>query len=104
VLRGRTIDPLAIAEAMQQGDAFARSVFEEAGELLGFACAGAAKLLDVLHLIVGGGIADAGDVLIDATVRSLRDNVFSGQREQVDVRRAQFGNQAGIIGAALLVA
>lgn len=104
VLRGNPIDPLAIAKAMESGDEFARSVFEEAGHLLGFACSGVVKLLDVLHVIVGGGVADAGDALIDATQRSLRENVFSGQREQVEVRRAQFGNHAGMIGAALLAA
>ncbi|HWF43827.1 MAG TPA: ROK family protein [Candidatus Kapabacteria bacterium] len=98
------LTPKLIADAMNSGDAFARSVFEEAGMLLGVALANTAKLLDIHVFIVGGGVADAGPVLFDAALTSLRANVLENLKPVVEIRRAAFGNRAGIIGAAMLVA
>jgi len=89
---------------MNAGDAFAKSVFEEAGMLLGAALASAANLLDMHIFIIGGGVAEAGAVLFDAALASLHSRVLANLRPVVDIRKAQFGNQAGMIGAAMLVA
>src|SRR6202043_2308419 len=51
------LTPKIIAEAMNAGDAFARSIFEEAGMLLGVALANVANLLDMHVFILGGGVA-----------------------------------------------
>jgi glucokinase len=98
------LTPKLIADAMNAGDAFARSVFEEAGMLLGVALANTAKLLDMHLFIIGGGVAEAGAVLFDAAIASLRANVFENLKPVVEIRPAAFGNRAGIIGAAMLVA
>jgi glucokinase len=98
------LTPLVIAEAMREGDHFARGVFEEAGELLGVALSSVAKLLDMHVFIVGGGVAAAGGVLFDSARKSLRDSVMKNQRDVVEIREAHFGSKAGVIGAAMLVA
>lgn len=96
------LDPKAITTAAQEGDAFALSVLEEAGMLLGFAMSSAAKLLDIPVFIVGGGVARAGQLLLDPAQQTLEENLLQNQREHVRVLPAQFGNDAGMIGAALL--
>ncbi len=98
------LTPKLIFDAMTAGDAFARSVFVEAGTLLGAAFASAANLLDMHVFIIGGGVAEAGPVLFDAALESLRARVLANLRPVVEIRKAQFGNQAGMIGAAMLVA
>ncbi len=97
------LTPKLIADAMNSGDAFAKSVFEEAGMLLGVALANTAKLLDMHVFIVGGGVAEVGAVLFDTALASLRANVFENLKPVVEIRKAAFGNRAGIIGAAMLV-
>jgi glucokinase len=98
------LTPKLISEAMNVGDAFARSVFEEAGMLLGVALANVANLLDMHTFIIGGGVAEAGEVLFDAALAALRSRVLANLRPVVEIRKAQFGNRAGMIGAAMLVA
>jgi len=88
---------------MNAGDAFAKSVFEEAGMLLGVALANAANLLDMHVFIIGGGMAEAGAVLFDTASETLRSRVLANLRPVVEIRKAQFGNRAGMIGAAMLV-
>ncbi len=97
------LTPKIIANAMNNGDAFAKSIFEEAGMLLGVALANVANLLDMHTFILGGGVADAGDVLFESAHATLRSRVLANLRPVVEIRRAAFGNRAGMIGAALLV-
>ncbi len=98
------LTPKLIFDAMNTGDTFANSVFEEAGMLLGAAMASAANLLDMHVFIIGGGVAEAGAVLFDAALASLRARILANLRHVVEIRKAHFGNQAGMIGAAMLVA
>ena len=97
------LTPKLIFDAMSAGDTFAKSVFEEAGMLLGAALANVANLLDMHVFIIGGGVAEAGPVLFDSALATLRSRVLANLRPVVEIRKAQFGNQAGMIGAALLV-
>ncbi len=98
------LTPKLIAEAMNAGDPFAKSVFEEAGMLLGAALASVANLLDMHVFIIGGGVAEAGSVLFDAALASICARVLANLRPVVEIRKAHFGNRAGMIGAAMLVA
>jgi glucokinase len=103
-LRSTAITPLEIARAMDAGDAFARAVFMEAGELLGVALANVANLLDIHYFVIGGGVAEAGGVLFDAARASLRRSVLKNLRDVVEIRAAKFGSNSGVVGAGLLTA
>ncbi len=96
------LSPRLIAAAMNDGDAFARSVYEDAGRHLGVALASVANLLDVHSFIIGGGIAEAGDVLFESARAMLRSRVLENLKPLVEIRKARFGNRAGMIGAAML--
>ena len=50
----------------------------------------------------GGGVADAGDILLDPIRETIAKRAMTIQRE-VEVVPAQLGNTAGVIGASLLI-
>jgi glucokinase len=103
-LRGESdLTPKHIAAAMSASDAFARGVFEEAGMFLGVALANIANMLDMHVFIVGGGVAEAGDVLFESARTTLRARVFEQLKPLVEIRKATFGHRAGVVGAAMLV-
>jgi len=53
-------------------------------------------------IVIGGGVAAAGRVLLDAAAASLRRHAMNQIKGRVKVRKALLGNDAGMIGAALL--
>lgn len=95
-------EPEDVARFAAAGDAFARDLLTEAGRMLGVACASVAKLLDISLFIVGGGIAQAGDLVLEPARRSLKQNVFAHQRDEVLIVPAALGAEAGMIGAAVM--
>ena len=53
-------------------------------------------------LIIGGGVAEAGDILFDPIKETISKRAMVIQRE-VEIVPAQLGNTAGVIGASLLI-
>jgi len=96
------ITPRDISEAADAGDAAARELFAELGTLLGAALASVLNLCDLSLVIVGGGVARAGDHILEPARRSLSARALKSIASRIEVRQAQLGNDAGIIGAALL--
>ena len=97
------IDPYIISKAAEQGDVIARSILEEAGELLGYALASVLNVLDLRVVVVGGGIASAPQFVFKAIEASIRSRVLQTHRPAVRVLKAELENTAGIVGAASLV-
>lgn len=96
------LDPKQIAEAATAGDQFSIDILSEAGKYLGIAMATVASLLDIRLFIVSGGVAQAGNLLLDSAREALQTNVLEQQRASVEIRPAKLGTKAGVIGAALL--
>jgi len=101
-LPSANLEPKDIYEAAQAGDKFALEVLSEAGMILGIGFASVATLLDIRLFIVSGGVAQAGDLLLNPAREALRKNVLAHQRDSVEIRPAKLMTSAGIIGAALL--
>jgi glucokinase len=91
-------------EAGQSGDERARGALEQAGRALGIALANAVLLLAPERIVVGGGVAGAGELLLDPIRDELRERVRVAPVEQIDVVPAELGPGAGAIGAALWAA
>ncbi len=93
----------SVTKAAQGGDEVAIAILATVGRRLGEGVAGLVNVLDPEVVVIGGGVGEAGDVLLDP----LRD-AFMASVEGADVRPevpivpAQLGNDAGAIGAALL--
>jgi glucokinase len=99
-------DPLKITgrqvtEAAQQGDGVARDAFAQIGYWLGVAMADLAQIFDPQVLVIGGGVSDAGDLLMGPTETTYRDQLKQRGRFKVaELKAAETGNTAGVVGAA----
>lgn len=94
--------PKAIAEAAETGDEIARGVWGEVAEWLGTALSSIAWLLNPDAFVIGGGVAQAGDLIFDPLKRKVQSMVSSVVWERLQIIPARFSNEAGIIGNAAL--
>lgn len=98
------IDAALIAKAANMGDAIARDIYERAGEALGVAISNTLVTTDAHKIVIGGGVAQAGDLLLDPIRHTIKKRVFIMPLEEVEVTLAELGGNAGIIGAAAFAA
>lgn len=92
-----------VTEAAQDGDPAAVRLLAELGGWIGEASASLAAVLDPQRFVIGGGVSLAGDLLLDP-IRAGYAQQLSGRgyRPVADFALASLGNDAGVIGAALL--
>lgn len=75
--------------------------FSNVGTWLGRGLADLTAVVDPDAFVIGGGVSDAGDLLLVSAQRTLSDSVFGGNnRPQPRLLLARLGNDAGIVGAA----
>jgi glucokinase len=98
------ITPEVIARAALEGDAIAKSIFEQAGQYLGIAVANILVTITPRKVLIAGGVAQAGDLLLSPIRRTVQERVFVMPKEQVQIVPAQLGSNAGVIGSALWAA
>lgn len=94
--------PLEVARLAAAGVPAAIAAFAGAGRALGQALGGVVNLLDIDTCLIGGGVADAGEVLLEPARRALRDFAHPLAAAGVRVVKAELGNDAGLLGAAAL--
>ena len=95
------IEAVEVTQAANEGDPAALACFDEIGGWLGQGLADVAALLDPGVFVVGGGVADAGALLLDPARRAFAERVTgAGHRPVAEVRLARLGNEAGLVGAA----
>lgn len=97
------LTPRAIAEAARAGDSVAQEVLEETGFYLGVGIANLVQLYDPELVIVGGGIAAAGEWLFGPIRRTVRARARMVTFDPSRIVTAQLGDDAGVIGASVLV-
>jgi glucokinase len=91
----------AITEAARDGDAVALAAFNTTGQWLGAGIASLAVLLDPACVVIGGGVIDAGEILLKPARESLERNMpFAGKHPYPEIIAAQLGNEAGLVGVA----
>jgi glucokinase len=88
-------------EAARAGDRRAQQGLSDAGRYLGIGVCNVVVLLTVDRIVVGGGVAAAGDLLLEPIRAELRRRVHVTEAERIDVVCAQLGTWAGAIGAAI---
>ena len=105
LVKGRLekITPKTIDEAARRNDRLALTVWREVGEWLGIALAGLVNFFNPQRIVIGGGVARAGSYLFDPIRRTIRERALSWPVKHLKVVRAALGNDAGIIGASVLV-
>ena len=99
---GFELEAVRIAELAAAGDVHALAAFELAGLHLAQAVAHIAKILDIGQVVIGGGLSNAWVLMQDAFNRQLQADLIPALRDNVYIRISTSGDDAGIIGAALL--
>lgn len=97
------ITPYVVSVAAQQGDPVAKRIFTIIGEYIGVGLASVVNLLNPEKIIIGGGVAAAGDILMTPIKETLVKRAMPISGGAVEVVPAQLGNTAGVIGASLLI-
>jgi glucokinase len=105
-LAGGTVDGITGLEVTQSavdGDSGALQCFDIVGGWLGQGLADLAAILDPGCFVIGGGVSDAGELLLRPT-REAFSHELTGRfyRERAEIRLAELGADAGLIGAASL--
>jgi glucokinase len=98
----RALSLKLLDQAAQEGDELALETFDFMADCLATAFASVTYLLQPQVFIVGGGVAGAGDLLFGPLRRHLQDRLSPYFAERIEVKPAELGNQAGLIGAATL--
>jgi glucokinase len=77
--------------------------WKSVGEKLGLGLSGIVNLLNLDVIVIGGGVSDAGKILFDSIKQTISLRAMSVQSKRVKIFKAKLGNDAGVIGAGLLV-
>ena len=99
-----TIDGLtgqAITDAARDGDTVALAAFKTTGQWIGAGIASLSAVLDPERVVIGGGVIDAGDILLEPIRNSLSNLMpFAGKHPNPEIVAAELGNEAGLVGVA----
>jgi glucokinase len=95
------VTPKIIAEAALAGDPVAQEIYERAGFYIGIGVANLITIISPDMVVIGGGVAQAGDLLFDPIRRTVRETANVTPLEKVEIVPAELGTDAGLIGAAI---
>ncbi|MDI6829100.1 MAG: ROK family protein [Armatimonadota bacterium] len=98
------IDSRIVFEAARLGDPVAKEVVDDTAKYLGIVAANVISLLNPEVLIIGGGVADAGDIILKPVAEIAKEHAQPFAAKQVRIEKALLGNRAGLIGALCLAA
>lgn len=99
---GFDLDSLKVAQLAREGDPRALSAFDLAGTSLAQAIAHIAKILDISQVIIGGGLSNSWALMQTSFDTQLQADLIPVLRSNLTVSLSASGDEAGIIGAALL--
>ena len=106
-LRTMTFDGLTakhLSELAEKGDAIAREAFEITGMHLGRMLANVVAVFDPQAVILSGGLANAGELLLGPTRRTFEANLMDVYKDRVKIIRSMLPDgRAAVLGASSLV-
>ncbi len=90
-----------ISDVAGTGDAFALEQLASVGRWLGEGIASLTAVLDPAVVVIGGGVSEAGDLLLTPVRAAFQSQLTGrGHRPVLEIRKARLGNRAGLTGAA----
>ncbi|HET6830322.1 MAG TPA: ROK family protein [Solirubrobacterales bacterium] len=99
---GRDVDGHDVVAAAGEGDAVSIDLLRVLGERLGIGIANVINAFDPEVVAIGGGVSNAGELLIEPARRVAADYVLPGVGTRTEIRRSRHGPRAGVLGAAIL--
>ena len=94
--------PADLSDAAVRGDPVAAKMWDDLGIELGAALSNVVWIINPDMIVIGGGVAKAGALLFDPIRREIRQRTLALYHEKLQVVPAELGNDAGIIGNAVL--
>jgi len=99
---GRALTGPLVTELAHDGDPVACDAMEAIGRALGVGLASIVNMLNPEVIVIGGGVIAAGEMLLAPARREMQARALMPARGAVRIVPAAFGDEAGMIGAALL--
>jgi glucokinase len=93
-----------VAEAARRGDRASTHIFLEAGRLLGYGVANLVSLFDPEIVVIGGGLAEASDLFLDALRKAVKERAQPIAASRVRIVTSPLGSRANLLGVARLAA
>ncbi|MCA1635853.1 MAG: ROK family protein [Acidobacteria bacterium] len=91
-----------IAHEARRGDDFALLMIERTGRYIGTAVAAVINLLNIERIVLGGGVMDAGELILDPIIRETGRRAFQPCFEATQIVAASLGSDSVALGAAML--
>lgn len=88
-----------VADAARRGDLEAQEILNRAGEFIGIAIAGLINLLNPSVVIIGGGVAEVGDLLTAPIRKMVKERSLRASEHAVKITTAMLGRRSSLIGA-----
>jgi glucokinase len=95
------VTPLVMSEVADR-DPMVREALVDAAQAIGIAAANVVTLIHPQLVVLGGGVADLGDLLVETVRSEITRRVRMFPTDQVRVEASKLGSQAGIVGAVAL--
>lgn len=99
----KSLDAKKVAKAALDGDTVGIKVFEHVGKYLGQCIVGGVRILDVHTVVIGGGVAETFDIVEKSMMKVINSKLGDYYTDDLIIKKATLGNEAGILGAASLV-
>lgn len=97
-----TFNAKQVMDLAREQDVAAVEAFEEYTDCLAVAMLNIINFIDPEVIVIGGGVSGAGEFLLEPIRRKLKDMIFFPEMPYAEIKQAKLGNDAGIIGAAML--
>lgn len=91
-----------VAHQANEGDDFALMMIERTGKYIGTGVASVINLLNIERIVLGGGVMDAGQLILNPIIQEAKRRAFLSCFEATQIVAAKLGTDAVPIGAALL--
>ncbi len=98
----KRIDTISLYNLARKGDEQALETWKETGKYLGIGLANIVDMFNPDVIVIGGGIANAGELLLNSAKSEMRKNILSVSAKKTQVLKTKLGEWAGAIGAGLL--
>jgi glucokinase len=91
-----------LAHEAREGDDFAAMMIERTGKYIGTGVASVINLLNIERIVLGGGVMDAGPLILNPIIQEVKRRAFQPCFEATQIVAAKLGLDAAPIGAAML--
>ncbi len=97
------VDAKVVFEAAKQGDKLANQLIARLGYYLGVGLANLVNIFNPELILIGGGVAKMGDLLLKPAIKVVNERAFATSATSVQIRPALLGDDSSILGAVAFV-